>query len=55
MFDWEIRKLYRDAIEEYQYKIGKNSYFGANITERFIKTLKKRLKELEIRKLNGLL
>ena len=48
MFDWEIRKVYSDLIDEYQYKIGKKTMYNVIVTELFIKTLKKRLKELNV-------
>jgi|TARA_R100000329_G_scaffold141248_1_gene123956 hypothetical protein len=50
LFNWEIRKVYEDMIVEYQDKIGETSEFGVTITEDFIETLRKRLRQLSIRK-----
>tara|TARA_R100000234_G_C4983117_1_gene171955 strand:- start:483 stop:665 length:183 start_codon:yes stop_codon:yes gene_type:complete len=50
LFNWEIRKVYEDMIVEYQDKIGERTEFGVIITEDFIETLRKRLRQLSIRK-----
>ena len=50
LFNWEIRKVYEDMIVEYQDKIGETSEFGVTITEDFIETLRKRSRQLSIRK-----
>jgi len=50
LFNWEIRKVYEDMIVKYQDKIGETSEFGVTITENFIETLRKRLRQLSIRK-----
>ena len=50
LFNWEIRKVYEDIIVEYQDKIGEKTEFGVTITENFIETLRKRLRQLSIRK-----
>ena len=50
LFNWEIRKVYEDMIVKYQDKIGETSEFGVTITEDFIETLRKRLRQLSIRK-----
>ena len=50
LFNWEIRKVYEDMIVEYQDKIGEKTEFGVTITEDFIETLRKRLRQLSIRK-----
>jgi len=50
VFNWEIRKVYEDMIIKYQNKLGKKTKYGVLITEDFIETLRKRLRQLSIRK-----
>jgi hypothetical protein len=50
LFNWEIRKLYEDMIMEYQNNIGGTTKYGVLITEKFIESLRTRLRQLSIRK-----
>ena len=50
LFNWEIRKVYEDMIVEYQDKLGEKTEFGVTITQDFIEILRKRLRQLSIRK-----
>ena len=50
LFNWEIRKVYEDMIIKYQDKIGEKTKYDVLITEDFIETLRRRLRQLSIRK-----
>ena len=52
MWDWEIRNIYEDLLDKYQHRLGATTDNNVIVTENYLKTLKKRLKELNVYK-NG--